>query len=297
MNLNQLEYFISVAELKNFTHAARQHYISQTAISQQIKSLEKTIGVALFVRDKHSVELTAAGKVYLGEAKKVVQHANNAMRLARLASAGLHGEITIGFVTGYGKGGLASYLHAFYSTFPNVKVNLQRSNSSVLLQNVVKGTCDVIFVISSHVHGKFSLARKFITSYPIMAVLPKAHPLASSEKLEYSALEGESFIMMDPADQPKEQMQEALLVYKRAGYIPNIVAADGEDETVMLMVASGIGIAIMPEYITQHYANSSTLKILPIVKPDGTSETLDFEMLWSESNKNPALGHFLEALG
>ena len=73
MNLNQLNYFISVAELRNFTRAAEQNFISQTAMSQQIKSLEKTVGVPLLVRDKHHVELTAAGRVYLAEAKRIVK--------------------------------------------------------------------------------------------------------------------------------------------------------------------------------------------------------------------------------
>ena len=129
-----------------------------------------------------------------------------------------------------------------------------------------------------------------------MAVLPKDHKLATHEKLTYSELEDECFIMMDPANQPKAQMQEALLIYKRAGFVPNIVAADCEDETVMLMVAANLGIAIIPEYITKHYANDETLAILPLLKQDGTQETLDFEAVWNNSNKNPALEHFLNSI-
>ena len=295
MNLNQLNYFISVAEQKNFTRAAEQNYISQTAMSQQIKSLEKTIGVPLFVRDKHHVELTAAGKVYLKEARKIIQQSDDAMRLARLASTGVSGELTLGFVTGYGKGDFSEYLRIFHEAFPDIKINLVRDNSSVLLDKLTQGTCDVAFVISSHVHGKFYLNRKYLTSYPIMAVLPEGHELSDREKLSYSELEGEKFIMMDPADQPKDQMQESLLIYQRGGYLPDVVAADGEDETVMLMIAAGIGIGLIPEYITRHYENDPTLQILPIVKEDGSAETLDFEVLWSD-NTNPALDHLLQIL-
>ena len=89
MNLNQLEYFISVAETLNFTKAAAKCFISQTAMTQQIRSLEKTVGVPLFIRDKHHVELTAAGRVYLNEARIILHRSNEALRMAKLASEGL----------------------------------------------------------------------------------------------------------------------------------------------------------------------------------------------------------------
>lgn len=296
MNLNQLKYFISVAELKNFTRAAEQNFITQTAITQQIKSLEALVGVALLIRDKHHVELTAAGKTYLREARAIIKQSEDALRLARLASAGVSGQITIGFVTGSGKGNFSELLHNFHTAFPDVKINLTRNNSSVLLGKVAAGACDIAFVISSHVHEKYDLNRQYVESYPIMVVLPATHALAVQTQITYKDLEAENFIMMDPADQPRDQMQEALLVYKRAGYVPNIVAADGEDETVMLMVTAGIGVALMPQYITQHYESDSRLKILPLIKEDGEMEMLGFEALWSNGNSNPVLSHVLEAL-
>ena len=82
MNLKQLEYFVAVAELLNFTKAAKKCFISQTAMTQQIRSLEEKVGVALFLRDKHHVELTAAGKIYLNEAKAILLRAEEASKLA-----------------------------------------------------------------------------------------------------------------------------------------------------------------------------------------------------------------------
>ena len=76
MNLNQLEYFITAAETLNFTRAAAKCYISQTAMTQQIRALEKTVGTALFLRDNHHVELTAAGKVLLNEAHLILERSN-----------------------------------------------------------------------------------------------------------------------------------------------------------------------------------------------------------------------------
>ena len=73
MNLNQLEYFVSAASYLNFTKAARECYISQTAMTQQMQALEKNLGVKLFIRDKHRIELTPSGRVYLKEAKAILK--------------------------------------------------------------------------------------------------------------------------------------------------------------------------------------------------------------------------------
>ena len=98
MNLKQMEYFVAAAEQLNFTRAAKKCFISQTAMTLQIRSLEEKIGVPLFVRDKHHVELTAAGKVYLNEARAILVRAEEAAKLARTAAEGVAGELTIGFI-------------------------------------------------------------------------------------------------------------------------------------------------------------------------------------------------------
>ena len=98
MNLKQMEYFVAAAEQLNFTRAAKKCFISQTAMTLQIQSLEEKIGVPLFVRDKHHVELTAAGKVYLNEARAILVRAEEAAKLARTAAEGVAGELTIGFI-------------------------------------------------------------------------------------------------------------------------------------------------------------------------------------------------------
>lgn len=87
MNLKQMEYFVAAAEQLNFTRAAKKCFISQTAMTLQIQSLEEKIGVPLFVRDKHHVELTAAGKVYLNEARAILVRAEEAAE-ARADSSG-----------------------------------------------------------------------------------------------------------------------------------------------------------------------------------------------------------------
>ena len=296
MNLNQLEYFISVAETLNFTKAAAKCFISQTAMTQQIRSLEKTVGVPLFIRDKHHVELTAAGRVYLNEARIILNRSNEALRMARLASEGLEGEITIGFIRGYGQSDFPEILRGFFTTYPTVKINLIRDNMSVLFDLLANRQCDLIFTISPFQRMHPELDHLYIKSYPVMAVLYDGHPLANRSYLTYEELEGEKFIMMQPTDRPKDQMEESMLIYDRGGFLPDVVAVEGDQETLLLMISVGMGISILPEYIIRPYQKMKDIRVLPMVRKDGSAETVDLEVNWSRENENPVLEKFLTML-
>ena len=296
MNLNQLEYFVTAGELLNFTKAAKKCFISQTAMTQQISALEKTLGVPLFIRDKHHVELTTAGKVYLGEAKIILSRSDEAIRLARMASEGVAGEITIGFISGYGHSDFADILRNFRLAYPNIKVNLIKGNLSILLNLLEQNKCDLIFAISSNIQGTASINHQYITSYPVMAVLPFNHPLAGGATLSYPELKHENFIMMQPKGRSKDQMEESILIYERGGYIPNVVEIEGDHETLLLMVAAGMGISLLPEYIIRPYISENNIAIIPMVKSDGTAETVDMEISWLNNIKNPAIEQFLNVL-
>lgn len=295
MNLNQLEYFVTVAELLNFTKAAEKCFISQTAMTQQIRSLEKSVGVPLFIRDKHHVELTLAGHVYLNEARIILHRSDEAMRLARMAKEGVTGEITIGYISGYGQSDFSDILRKFRLTYPNIKVNLQRNNLSVLLGMLEKGECDLIIALSPKTRDR-NISYQYMTSYPLMVALPEGHPLGTHEFLHYSDLETESFIMMQPKGRSKDQMEESVLIYERGGYIPHVVEVEGDQETLLLMVAAGMGISILPEYITRPYQNDKNLKFLPLIMEDGSADTLNLEVSWNSGNANPAVEQFLNIL-
>ena len=293
MNTNQLTYFIALAETLNFTRAAERCFISQTAMTQQIKSLEKMVGVPLFLRDKHHVELTAAGKVYLNEARVIIAHNNEALRLARLVSEGISGELTIGYCRGYGRSDLAEPLKRFCQAYPAVKIHLFCENTSPLFEALKRGDCDMILTPSPKIREDAGLRSRFIKSYPVLAVLPAGHPLAERKKLTYKDLEHEDFIMMEPSSRPKDQMEECILIYERGGYYPHIVGMEGDPETLVLMIRIGMGISIMPEYIMKFYRNDGGLKAIPLIKEDGSTENIDFEINVLQENRNPALSHIL----
>lgn len=296
MNLNQLSYFVSVAELLNFTRAAERHFISQTAITQQIRALEETVGVPLFIRDRHHVELTPAGRVYLKECRIILDRANDALRMARLAAEGVEGELNIGYINGYGHSDFSDSLRRFHRAYPGVRTHLFRGNSSILLAQLERGEIDAALVVRPFQQTYPGMEFTYLRTYPVMAVLDAGHPLATRASLSYSDLKNENFIMMEPSDRPLDQMEESLLIYRRGGFLPNVVAIEGEPETLMLMVSAGMGISILPEYLARPYQEDKGLRILPMRQEDGSADTVDFTLVRSASNMNPALGSFLEMM-
>lgn len=289
MNFNQLEYFVCAAEHLNFTKAAKECFISQTAMTQQMQALEKNLGVQLFIRDKHHMELTAAGIVYLKEAKAILKRSDEAMRLARMASKGMDGELTIGLISGFGQSDCYEILRGFHEAFPNIKLKFLRNTMSGLMDSLQKGECDVAFAVQPHQRNYENMNRTYIRSYPLFVAMSRNNPLSEKKEIECKELKDESFIIMQPAARSRDEMEEMLWVYQRGNFLPQVVAVEKEPETIMLMASLEMGVSLLPEYIVRPYSKNVELAIIPVMKSDGTAETLNFEMVWSKDNANPSV--------
>ena len=124
MELRYLKYFVTVAERQSFTRAAEELHVAQPAISQQIKSLEEDLGVALLLRTKRSVKLTAAGHAFLSEAREILAHAELSKQIARRAARGETGSLAIGCVGAAASGFLPKLIRSYRKRFPLVRVHL-----------------------------------------------------------------------------------------------------------------------------------------------------------------------------
>ena len=290
MNLNQLTYFVAAAETLNFTRAAEKCFISQTAMSLQIKALENKVGVPLFIRGSHRVELTAAGRVFYREALAILERSEEALKLAQTAAEGISGSITIGYVKGYEQSNFSETLPAFRNAFPLIEVRLLRDNMGALYQALQNGGCDIMFNLVPHVMEFPHLSHQYLKDFPVMAILWPGHPLASRRRLTYRDLKNEDFIIMQPKDRANTEAEEVIVCHKRGGFIPRIAAREKESEALLLMVSAGFGVAIMPEYCVRWFSHSKNLRIIPLYTEGGEAETMPFEMCWMPENDNPAIG-------
>ena len=126
MNINQLKYFVAVAEQRSFTKAAPQYYLSHTAVTQQVRALEESLGVQLLDRNSRPVSLTPAGAVFLKEAKAILVRMDTAVSRAKDASTGVVGSLRIGYTKGYERSTLSDKLRAFHRDHPNILLTCYR---------------------------------------------------------------------------------------------------------------------------------------------------------------------------
>ncbi|MBP2655483.1 MAG: hypothetical protein H6Q73_3052 [Firmicutes bacterium] len=289
MNIKQLQYFISVAEHLSFTAAAKTLYITQPSLSQQIADLERHIGVKLFYRDRHSVRLTAAGISLLKEAKGLVAKANEAIKITRLAETGTVGSLTIGYLGAAERRFLPQLLAKFNHKFPNVELNLVHFNAFTDLdKTLLQGDIDIAITLKSKTEMMPLLSWKVIYTDSLTLVLPSTHPLANKISKRFSLLNGESIFLLD-RDVASRCFDTLLQICSDRKISPNIRLVT-HMQTILLMVESGAGFAILPSIVPETYASQN----LRCIDLDGADTKIDVIAAWKSNNPNPSLPLFLE---
>lgn len=295
MNLNQLRYFVSVAESGSFTRAAANHFISQTAITQQIHALEEHIGVALLCRNTRPVSLTPSGRVLLKEAREILGRVDAAMQRTLEASNGLEGELRLGYTKGYEYSDLPRYLRSFHHEYPNVRVSCYRCDTDMLAAGLISGAYDVIFTWdSTNLRQESALCYQVMEHVPLRVALYASHPLARHSELTRRDLRQENILFMSPSSSGNSFGDEFYIrLYQQAGYQPNILLRSSDVESILMMVAAEEGVSIVPEYAHPWNIGAENVVLVPLV---GENETEEILIAWRKDDASPALQHFIRSL-
>lgn len=291
MNLNQIRYFVAAAETGSFTKAAAQYYISQTAVTQQIQALEEVLGVALFDRTSRPISLTPAGKIFLIDAKAILERINHSMNRVQEASVGFVGNLKIGYIKGYERSNLSNILRAFHEQYPNVLISCYRCDTDTLAAGLVNGEYDVIFTWDSTELAKdVYIEAHLIERSPIMVALYNNHPLAGRTSLRRSELKNENILFMTHSrDGDSAGDRHFFDLYHKAGYKPNILFRSNDMESILMMVAAEEGVSILPNYVTEKLENADNLVFVPM---EGEDEKVEVIVAWNKEEKNPVLQRF-----
>jgi DNA-binding transcriptional LysR family regulator len=293
VNLNQLRYFVSVAECGNFTRAANQHYISQTAITQQIHALEENVGAKLFDRNSRPVALTPAGRVFLKEAREILGKMDAALQRTREATTGLEGELRLGFTKGYEHSDLPRHLRSFHHEYPNVLISCYRCDTDMLASGLMSGEYDVIFTWdSTNLRQEEALDVRVMEHVPLRVALYANHPLARRKELTRKDLKQENILFMSPSG-TGDSFGDAYYIklYQQAGYQPNIILRSNDMESILMMVAAEEGISIVPEYSHPWDVGTENVVFVPLA---GEGETEEILIAWRKNDDHPALRHFIQ---
>ena len=291
MQIRQLEYFVAVSEHLNFTKAARQFFISQTAVTQQIKVLEEEIGVRLFDRNNRRVALTPAGKTFLEDAKAILRRTRDACDRAKRADTVFTGKLNIGFVKGYEKTNLSDLLSDFHVHYPNISLTLTRENVAELYDGILNKNLDVILNIRYSMDDLEDIEFQIVRQYPLLAVMPASHPLSHRISIQRSELKGYPLVDIKKSEDRYGETATILNAFTSAGFLPNVQYVSDDIETSILAVAAGLGYALLPSYITDSLSLREKVIAVPI---EGEEKKITVIAAWHKDNRNPALLKFLD---
>jgi DNA-binding transcriptional LysR family regulator len=244
MELRSLRAFLAVAEELHFGRAADRVRVTQPSLSQQIARLEAELGTTLFHRTSRRVQLSSAGAAFLPGARSALVEAERAARAARAAAEGGTGELIIGALGSALNGVLPPLVRAFAAQSPNVKVDIRQLDTARQLVALHDRRLDVGFVRTAQPASGIVLTP--MAEEPLVAVIPVDHPLAANPEVPLSALADEPFVLW-PRQASPDFYDQVIASCRQLGFSPNIRFEAQGAETLLGLIAAGLGVSVQPE--------------------------------------------------
>ena len=289
IDLRRLSYFVVVAEELHFTRAAQRLHIAQPPLSYHIQQLEQELGVQLFTRTRHQVQLTDAGRTLLGEAYRLFGQVEQMVRIVQRVGHGEVGLLTLGFVPSASNTTLPTILRIFRERFPEVHLLLKEQNPDQLIRGLAEQRLDIGFLyLPCESSG---LETRPVSREPLLAVLPEHHALAERETIALTELAEEFFVLP-----PRYAAVPCLLSHimescLKAGFVPKVAQEAWLMQTIIGLVAANIGVALVPASV-QHLHRTGVL-----YKPlQDAPVYVEMGMLWRRDETLPTLQLFLRLM-
>lgn len=295
MELRQIYYFIEVAKREHVTEAAQNLHVAQSAVSRQISLLEDELGVSLFTREGRNVKLTQIGRVFLDHVQQAVSEIEKAKEKIEDYLNPELGVIRLGFSTSLSIHTLPLVLSQFRAEHPDVSFQLHQGSTRYLIESIEKGHLDIAFAAPVPLNHD-SINGTIFYMEKLWAILPSNHVLADSSSIRLSQLRQEQFVSFRTGLPLHESVKAACLA---AGFTPKFTF-EGEDmDTIKALVASGFGVALIPEHTSLELSNE--LVRVPISEPDvsrsvGIMIPRNRELAPSEKMLYTHLRHFYDRL-
>lgn len=290
MELRHLRYFVAVAEELHFGRAAQRLHIAQQPLSRQISQLEDELGVQLFYRTKRTVRLTEVGEVFLTEARKTLSQAEQTILLAQQTSRGEIGRLAVGFTGAALNSLLPQIVRKFKDCHPKIEVVLERLHTQEQVIALRSQQLDVGFL-----HPPISdtiLLRETIHREQLVVMLPDTHPLAAGapHSVAIADLAHEAFILFPRRVGPV--LYDRIISFcQQAGFSPNIVQEVVPQQTILGLVAVGLGISLI--HASAQHVGQRGVVARPLQEP---TPELELAIAWHPDTTNPALEKFLQVV-
>jgi DNA-binding transcriptional LysR family regulator len=243
LELRHLRYFIAVAELLHFGRAARRLQVTQPSLSHQIRQLEDELRVRLLERTRRHVELTAAGRLFLNEAREITAKADHAALIARRAGRRDAPALRVGIGLCTDQAFAARVIAVFNERRPKARVEVQTLAVTAQLDSIRDSRLDVGLVRAAAVPPP--LAAEALLREPLVVALPARHRVAHRSRISLSALAAETFVLV-PREVVPVYHGIVLEACRGAGFVPDAPHEADHLQMMLQLVARGVGIALVP---------------------------------------------------
>ncbi|MBC7435550.1 MAG: LysR family transcriptional regulator [Bdellovibrionales bacterium] len=293
--------FAAVAAELHFGRAALSLHMTQPPLTQAIAQLEKALGVRLFDRTKRSVAITPAGEALLPQVHDLLARAEALPAHARAAAAGETGRLRLAFVSTVGFDLLPQWVRAFRKLNPRVELDLLEATGDVQLPRLARGEIDAGFMLHSPGFAPEGLARCLISREPLVVALPGHHPLAKVPDLTLEAVLAEPLVIFPRRIVPS--LYDAIFaLYHAAGHSPLVAQEAIQMQTIVNLVSAGLGVAWVPESVTQFQRPGVVYRHVAVRKGRGSRKALqvpgcETSLVWRQDCTVPALQRFIAFAG
>lgn len=250
MNLQKLQVFLTLYETLNYTETAERLYISQGNVSKQIMALEKELGVQLFDRSRRHIRITKEGKVVEAHARRILDsYQQMTVELSQLQEEKenellLHGIPSMPFYA------IISEIAGFKKRHTNFEVSVEEEEADILLDNLLKHKCDIIFARQFNAKLPKEVEMLTIDQDRWVVVLPSQHPLARKESINLKELEGEKFLQLSE----KTQLLQPLLELCHAYQFDSKITYKGNRINLIIdFIENDLGLSLMMEKMIRSF--------------------------------------------
>ncbi len=262
MTLNELRYIVAVAQERNFRRAAEKSFISQPALSLAIQKLEEELGLKIFERGKNRISVTPVGAEIVVQAQRTLEEAGRIREIARQGKDQLAGTLRLGIIYSVGPYLLPDLVPALKKLAPEMPLEIEENitgNLDTLLRN---GKLDVIIIALPF--GDSGIVTLPVYDEPFEVVVGKDHHWADRRSIRAPELSAEKVLLLDSGHCFSNQVAEACPDLDRKGAD---IQQGTSFETIRNMVASGLGITVLPASANSARYRNRLLQVIPFAKP------------------------------
>ncbi|MBE7103665.1 LysR family transcriptional regulator [Bacillus cereus] len=283
MDIRKMRYFITVAEELNFSRAAERLLMAQPPLSQEIRKLEEELGVQLFHRTKRMVELTSAGEIFLEGARQTLLQVDRTIKETQLADEGKIGHLIIGFVDSTET--VIEILKKFRERFPKIQLILREMTTDQQIKALYEKQIHIGFIRSKQ--NNEILSSEVCSEEYLKLVLHQDHPLAQLRKISIKSLIDEPFILF-PRHFGTNFYDLIISYFWEHGVSLNIVQEAIQMQTIVNLVATGMGISVVPSSVESYKKSGVMYKDIQENTPK-----INLYIGWRQDEKSVVLEHFL----